>query len=36
MIIIKDSGNDNNYEINDQNKDNKNYLKNRVYVIDNS
>ena len=35
-IIIKYNDNDSDDEINDQNKDNKNYLKNRVYVNDNS
>ena len=35
-IIIKDNYSDSNDEINDQNKDNKKYLKNRVYVNDNS
>ena len=35
-IIIKYNDNDSDDEINDQNKDNKNYLKNRVYVNGNS
>ena len=35
-IIIKDNDNDNDDEINDQNKDNEKYSKNRVYVNDNS
>ena len=33
---MKDNDNNNDDEINDQNKDNKKYLKNRVYVNDNS
>ena len=35
-IIIKDNDSDSDDEINDQNKDNKKYLKNKVYVNDNS
>ena len=34
--IIKDNDNDSDDETNRQNKDNKKYLKNRVYVNDNS
>ena len=35
-IIVKYNDNDSDDEINDQNKDNKKYLKNSVYVNDNS
>ena len=35
-IITKYNDNDSDIEINDQNKDNKKYLRNRVYVNDNS
>ena len=35
-IIIKYNDNDRDDEINDQNKGNKKYLKNRVYINDNS
>ena len=35
-MIIKYNDNDSDDEINDQNKENENCLKNRVYVNDNS